>query len=167
MNDTFDSEMSPVFEAYGKACFTAQMLESTLRFLLVLNKSDQDDQLITQEAILNIEENTKQYTLNKLFRFAQEKEYFTSREKFIIIKANQDRNYIIHNFWDDQDNLLSIPTKEGRIKIINKLFEYSKSFREADRITVSLIDRYLVEYNLSTDLLKQISPTLLKKLNNG
>lgn len=116
MNDTFDSEMSPVFEAYGKACFTAQMLESTLRFLLVLNKSDQDDQLITQEAILNIEENTKQYTLNKLFRFAQEKEYFTSREKFIIIKANQDRNYIIHNFWDDQDNVLSIPTKEGENK---------------------------------------------------
>ena len=167
MNDTFDLEMLPVFEAYGKACFTAQMLESTLRFLLVLNESNQDDQLITQEAILNIEESTKKYTLNKLFRFAQEKEYFTSREKSILIKANQDRNYIIHNFWNDQDNLLSIQTKKGKIKIINKLLKYSKSFWEADKITVSLIDKYLAEYNLSTDLLKQISPTLLKKLNNG
>lgn len=36
--DIFDKEMSPLFEAYGKACYNGQNLEQSFRFLLALNE---------------------------------------------------------------------------------------------------------------------------------
>jgi len=165
MLDAFDLEMSPVFEAYGKACYSAQMLESTLRFLLVLNKSSSEgeEELITSEALGSVKEETSKHTLNKIFRLAKEKENFTEREVSILIKANKDRNYLIHNFWDEQQNITLVASKEGKKELIKKLLDYAISLRKADKITVSLVDRYLNEHGFSTELLKEISPEILKQ----
>ena len=165
MLDTLDLEnleMAPVFLAYGKACYSAQMLESTFRHLLILNKSATEGELITEKSILEIEEETKRYTLNKIFRLAQKREYFTSREVSILINANKDRNYLIHDFWEESANIILTVSTTGREELTNKLFQYVESLNKAGDITISLIDRYLKDYGLSTKILEEISPEIVK-----
>lgn len=99
MEDIFNSDMSPLFEAYGKACYAGQNLEMSFRFLLILNETKKSKGVSKKFAVEKIESETAQLTLNKIFRKAQEKEYFSKKEIGILIKANQLRNHVVHEYW--------------------------------------------------------------------
>ena len=154
MEDTFDSDMSPLFEAYGKACYAGQSLEMSFRFLLILNETKHAQGESKKSAVEKIDSETANFTLNRIFRKAQEKEYFSKKEIDILIKANQLRNHIIHEYW--RNNLEGIKTPTGRLKIKTELKNYAKQLRAADQITVGLIDNYLIEYGMTTNILKSM-----------
>jgi len=113
-DDALSKDMAPIWEAYGKACFQCQNLESSFRFLLILNASKDTGEVISNIAVESVETETSQYTLNKIFRLAQEKEYFKRNEITMLIKANKTRNKVIHNYWNDRSNIEKMMTPEGR-----------------------------------------------------
>lgn len=152
--DIFDKEMSPLFEAYGKACYNGQNLEQSFRFLLALNELKNAKGKDKEKAFEKVEIETALLTLNKIFRKAQEKEYFSGKQIKMLIKANQLRNHIIHEYWSK--NISDITNPDGRLRIKTELEEYARALRAADKIIVELIDNYLIEHGLTTDILKQM-----------
>lgn len=155
MDDIPKMEMAPIFEAYGKACYVCQNLESSFRFLLICNASKSTNAEISKTAI-DVETETAQFTLNKLFRLAQEKEYFTKKDISILIKANRTRNHVIHHYWNE-NNVNKMMTSEGRLSLKSDLEKITSEIQDADRIMVSLIDNYLIEYGLTTKILKAMA----------
>ena len=153
MDDIFKIETTPVFEAYGKACYQCQNLESSFRFLLVFNASKSANDVISKSAIESVETQAAQLTLNKIFRLAQEKEHFTKKEIYILIKANQTRNYVIHNYWNE-NNVDKIITPTGRLSLKLDLERIASELWDANQIIVRLIDNYLIEAGLTTEILK-------------
>lgn len=147
-----DEELGPVFRAYGAACFSAQNLEGTLRFLLVLNAAHEKKRFTT-DVIKLIESETAKNTLRELFDAASRSEYFTDIEKRTVQNAIKKRNSLIHSYWDSQITNLSSP--DGRARVVDDLYRARDIIRKANSILTSLNDRYLAEYNLSTEKLKE------------
>jgi hypothetical protein len=153
-------DIDPVFLAYGKACFIAQNLESTLRFLLVVHKSAEDKEPISPSAISTIEADTFREALFALFGRARKAAYFKAKEERQLREAIKKRNYLIHEYWDKNAMMLLIP--EGRASIIADLEAITKLIRAADLTIVSFIDRYLAHHGMSTKMIKEWSGRLYK-----
>ncbi len=151
--DIFDKDLSPLFEAYGKACYTGQNLEQSFRFLLALNELKNAKGKNKEKAFEKVEFETALFTLNKIFRKAQEKEYFSGEQIKMLIRANQLRNYIIHEYWSKNISDVTIP--DGRLRIKTELEKYARTLRAADKIIVEKIDNYLIEHGLTTEILKE------------
>ena len=117
--DIFNKDMSPLFEAYGKACYNGQNLEQSFRFLLTLNELKNTKGKDKDKAFEKVELETALLTLNKIFRKAQEKEYFSGEQIKMLIRANQLRNYIIHEYWSK--NISDVMTPDGRLRIKTEL----------------------------------------------
>ncbi len=152
--DVIDQDMSQLFEAYGKACYNAQNLEQSFRFLLALNELKNAEVKDKEKAFEKVEFETALFTLNKIFRKAQEKEYFSKKQIRMLIKANQLRNYIMHEFWSK--NISDVTTPDGRLRIKAELEEHARKLRVADKIIVERIDNYLIEHGLTTEILKEM-----------
>lgn len=155
MSDTFNEDMEPLFLAYGKACYVAQNLESTLRFLLVVNRSHRDGQAISQAAITEIETETAREAVFALFDRAKRSEYFTSQEERLVKAAMRARNHLMHEYWDK--NIKKVIAPDGRLAVMNELSAINEQIRVADKIIVSLIDRYMIECGLTTEICKQLA----------
>jgi len=147
-----EEDLGPVFRAYGAACFSAQNLESTLRFLLVLHAAHQKKRF-TPDVIRLVESETAKNTLWELFDVAYRKEYFTDIERQAVLNAIKKRNLLIHSYWDKNTSLLATP--DGREQVTNDLYATREYLRKANAIVISLNDRYLADYNLSTASLKE------------
>lgn len=147
-----EEELGPVFRAYGAACFSAQNLEGTLRFLLVLNAAHEKKRFTT-DVIKLVESETAKNTLRELFDAASRSEYFTDIEKRTVQNAIKKRNSLIHSYWDSQITNLSSP--DGRARVVDDLYRARDIIRKANSIVTSLNDRYLAEYNLNTEKLKE------------
>ena len=152
--DIFNKDMSPLFEAYGKACYNGQNLEQSFRFLLTLNELKNTKGKDKDKAFEKVELETALLTLNKIFRKAQEKEYFSGEQIKMLIRANQLRNYIIHEYWSK--NISDVMTPDGRLRIKTELEEYARTLKAADKIIVERIDNYLIEHGLTTEILKKV-----------
>ena len=155
MIDIFNKEIEPLLLAYGKACYAAQNLESTLRFLLVLNRSQKDKQIVSADSIAEIDEETNKEAVFALFQRARKIEYFTSKEERLVKAAIRSRNYLMHEFWSK--NIKMVSTAEGREKIASELASITQQVHKADEIVVSLIDKYMVKYGITTDILKKMA----------
>lgn len=163
VDDELSKDMTPIWEAYGKACYQCQNLESSFRFLLILNASKDTGEVISKIAAESVETETSQYTLNKIFRLAQEKEYFKSKEITMLIQANKIRNNVIHSYWNDGSNVNKIMTPEGRLSLKLDLEKISSELWRANQIVVRLIDRYLIELGLTTEILKSIASNIYEE----
>jgi hypothetical protein len=162
-DDALSKDMAPIWEAYGKACFQCQNLESSFRFLLILNASKDTGEVISNIAVESVETETSQYTLNKIFRLAQEKEYFKRNEITMLIKANKTRNNVIHNYWNDRSNIEKMMTPEGRLALKLDLEKLSSELWRANQIVVRLIDRYLIALGLTTEILKSFTSNMYEE----
>jgi len=162
-DDALSKDMAPIWEAYGKACFQCQNLESSFRFLLILNASKDTGEVISNIAVESVETETSQYTLNKIFRLAQEKEYFKRNEITMLIKANKTRNKVIHNYWNDRSNIEKMMTPEGRLALKLDLEKLSSELWRANQIVVRLIDRYLIALGLTTEILKSFTSNMYEE----
>ena len=151
-NDISNKDVSPLFEAYGKACYAGQNLEQSFRFLLGINEFKNAKGKDKVKAFEKVEIETALFTLNKIFRKAQEKEYFSAEQIKMLIKANQMRNYIIHEYWSK--NISDITAPDGRFRIKTEIEDYARELMAADKIIVELIDNYLIEHGLTTEILK-------------
>lgn len=158
MTRSKEKELGPVFRAYGAACYSAQNLESTIRFLLVLYAA-QEKKRFALDVIRSVESETAFNTLRKLFEKARQKEDFNDIQAQVVLNAIKKRNQLIHTYWDKQVSLLS--TKLGREKIKDDLYRVRDDLVKANKIVVSLNDRYLKHYRMGTN---RLSTTKLKEL---
>jgi len=158
MIDFLSKDWEPLYLQYGKACFVAQNLETTLRMLLVLHRSKKMGQSVSAPIISAINSETRKEAVFALFDRSRSIEYFTPKEERMLKAAIQVRNQLIHEFWPS--NILKTCTPEGRAEVIDALGNMANQIREADDVVVSLVDRYLIEHGLSTEILKQFSEVL-------
>ena len=152
--DVTDNDLAQLFEAYGKACYLGQNLEQSFRFLLGLNELKNAKEKNKEKVFAKVDAETALFTLNKIFREAQKIEYFSKEQIQMLIKANQLRNYLMHDFW--AKNISDVTTPDGRLRIKTELEEHAKTLKAADRIIVEKIDNYLIEHGLTTDILKEM-----------
>lgn len=102
-----------------------------------------------------MESETAKNTLRELFDVARRKEHFTDIERQIVLSAIKKRNLLIHSYWDERTNLLT--TSEGRKRVADELYTIRDYLRKANAILTSLNDRYLADYRLSTEVLKEMA----------
>lgn len=158
-------EIEPMMLAYGKACYSAQHLEAALRFLLVLNRSNNKGQVVAPDAIGEIESETMREAVFALFNLARKFEYFTSNEEKRVKRAIWDRNFLIHELWDR--NAASIATPEGRQKVLKKIEAIHSQLKSASDIINDLSNRYLAECGLSVDQIKELAMQQYTPGGNG
>jgi hypothetical protein len=139
------TNMAPLFEAYGAACYWAQILERSFKLLLLMLLDKKRQGHLVVSTPLDTEEGLR--TLGNLLKDAQEKKYITEAEHQEINKAISDRNNLVHAYWDRKS--LSIPTTEGRQQIIDELAQIRKSIRYAAKITNFLVDKKQQENGIS------------------
>lgn len=100
-----------------------------------------------------VESETAKNTLRELFDVARRKEHFTDIEGQTVLNAIKKRNLLIHSYWDNHTNLLT--TSGGRERVTDELYAIREYLRKANAIVTSLNDRYLADYHLSTEDLKE------------
>lgn len=80
-------------------------------------------------------------------------EYFTPAEVKLLNDAIRERNFVVHGYFDKQHAFL-LTTAEGRRWLVDNLHEIRDLLHSANRIVVSLCDRYWAEYGLDMETLK-------------
>ena len=150
MASSKEKELGPIFRAYGAACYSAQNLESTLRFLLVLYAAHEKKRF-TPDVIRLVESETATSTLRDLFEKARQREYFTDIEARVVLNAIKQRNLLIHNYWDKQVFLLA--NKKGRGQVKDDLYRIRDYLVKANAIVISLNDHYLKQYSIGAESL--------------
>ena len=149
MGEPVKTNMSPLFEAYGAACYWAQHLERSFRLLLLMFKEKKGRADLVVSTPLDTEEGLR--ALGNLFKDAQGKGYCTEADHKQFIKAIHDRNTLVHAYWDKK--FLSITTPEGRQQIIGDLAETRMTIRYAAKMADSLVDKKIEEYGISLNSL--------------
>ena len=139
------TNMTPLFEAYGAACFWAQHLERSFKILLLMARSTEHQTALFVSTPLDTEEGL--LALGKFFKGAQEKALLTEIEHKVINKAISDRKTLIHAYWDKKSLMMLTP--QNRQQIIDDLAQIRKSIRYAVKITNSLIDKKLKKHRNS------------------
>lgn len=153
MSESAYGELGPVMEAYGAGCYAAQSLESSLRLLLVFTKLARSGDQPSPEAFENVESETSWISLMQLFKKAKKKAYFSNHDYRTVKSAIVARNQLIHKYW--RRNVTKTLTPEGRALAVDDIDQLKRQIITADQIILSLVDRYLKEYGISTEALQK------------
>lgn len=143
-----DADLTPVYAEFGAALHDAQVLEFGLILLMAL--ATRYDQVHFPEGPReSLSPARVGKTLGQLFFAVREKEYFTKAEKKMIFKAIRKRNDLIHGYMVDKVHELLTP--DGRQFLLEDIRRTRKTLQDADRVSASMIDRYLQDYGTSLD----------------
>mgnify|MGYP006929324600 CR=1 FL=1 len=155
MTDSFDADLEPVLLAYGKACFAAQSLESSIRLLLVVQSSARAGMAVSPRVLSEIESETMRDAVYSLFERAKAVEYFTAAEEKQIKQAMRTRNYLIHELWARYAARMTTP--DGRAFLVGQMEKIQRELGAAERILASLVDRHLEEHGLTLEKIQELA----------
>lgn len=140
--------VAPVFAEFGGAVHAAQRLEFGLTLLLAFAVKF-DDASVDKATIDRLSTKDAEKTLGELWHAVKKSEYVTRAEQKQIRKAIKERNILVHSYLIDKGELLL--TSEGRAEMLVDIKRIQNLLRKADEIVESLVDRYLVEYDVDVD----------------
>ena len=138
----------PVYAEFGGAIHTAQRLEFGLTLLLAFAVKF-DEATIGRSAVDRLSTKDAEKTLGELWHAVKKSEYVTQAEQKQIRKAIKERNMLVHSYLVDKGELLLTP--KGREEMLADIRRIQKSFRKADEIVESLVDRYLAEHDVDLE----------------
>lgn len=140
--------VAPVFAEFGGAIHTAQRLEFGLTLLLAFAVKF-DEASIEKSTVERLSTREAEKTLGELWHAVKKSEYVTRAEQKTIRKAIKERNILVHSYLIDKGELLLTP--EGRAEMLADIKRIQNLLRKADEIVESLVDRYLVEYDVDME----------------
>ncbi len=147
--------VAPVFAEFGGAVHTAQRLEFGLTLLLAFAVKF-DKASIEKSTVDRLSTRDAEKTLGELWHAVKKSEYVTRAEQKQIRKAIKERNVLVHTYLMDKGELLLTP--KGRAELLADIKRIQNLLRKADEIVESLVDRYLVEYDVDIDeIAKQLN----------
>lgn len=149
-----DIELVPLFAEFGFCVFVAQNLERDIETLLAAVGASSKD-IPSNYALEEIFSDKNPNGLGSLFNELRKKEYITKIEEKSFYLAIRNRNHLVHSFITK--NVLKTQNAKGREELIAEIFSIRDSLEAAQYIARNLLDKYLKDYNLSTDLITEIA----------
>lgn len=148
MSEPRREELTPLFAEFGHACQQAQLLEDSLRLLLLVGREYAENFHVSDEALRDPVNTEGIRSLGALFQTVLRVEQFGKGQQREIWRAVGVRNSLVHAYWT-HERADRVMTPQGRLAMIAELEEIWRILREATGIVDEIIDTYLAAYGTS------------------